>query len=112
MHTCPVCGYAQLEFPPEDFTICPSCGTEFGYQDTTRSHADLRRDWIANGLQWYSRVENPPIHWNPFEQLIKANHGADIPYLQGMIIKQAVSFAVLSSISARNDRKPKVVEYR
>ena len=27
MYTCPVCGYAALKYPPEDFTICPSCGS-------------------------------------------------------------------------------------
>lgn len=93
MHTCPVCGYAQLEFPPEDFTICPSCGTEFGYQDTSRSHATLRQEWIAGGLQWHSRVENPPPRWNPYWQLIKANHDGDIPDAKRIVIRQVISYA-------------------
>lgn len=96
MHTCPVCGYSKLEFPPEDFTICPSCGTEFGYQDTCRSHKDLRDRWIANGPKWHSLVIKPPYLWNPYQQLIDAKYGLDIPFVNGLIIKQETTYLVVN----------------
>jgi hypothetical protein len=51
MYLCPVCGYDRLEDPPGTFTICPSCGTEFGYDDAFASHAELRAKWLQNGAQ-------------------------------------------------------------
>jgi hypothetical protein len=49
MSTCPVCAYAAPKYSPEDFTICPSCGTEFGYHDSKKSHAELRAEWVERG---------------------------------------------------------------
>jgi hypothetical protein len=70
MYTCPVCGFDKLPAHPENFTICPCCYTEFGYDDATRSHAELRREWIYNGLKWEgANVAPPPPDWNPYEQL-------------------------------------------
>lgn len=80
MHTCPVCGYDQLLYPPEDFTICPSCGTEFGYHDSARSHRELRLQWIRSGALWQSAVIQPPPLWNGYEQLIRAAYGSDVPF--------------------------------
>jgi hypothetical protein len=68
-YTCPVCAYDGLEEPPAYFTICPSCGTEFGYQDTLRGHDELRADWIAQGPIWQSSVIATPPQWNGMEQL-------------------------------------------
>ena len=74
---CPVCGY-KLDEPPYDeagyasFNICPSCGTEFGYHDATKSHAELRMTWLQSGAKWWSRHESPPEGWNPEEQLRRA----------------------------------------
>lgn len=68
MYTCPVCGYYGLRHPPQDYTICPSCGTEFGYTDFAAEHAELRRRWRASGMQWHSRVVPRPPNWNPIEQ--------------------------------------------
>jgi|GEM_PF-1428062 len=68
-YTCPVCAYDGLEEPPAYFTICPSCGTEFGYQDTLRGHDELRADWIAQGPTWHSSVIAAPYKWNGMEQL-------------------------------------------
>jgi predicted RNA-binding Zn-ribbon protein involved in translation (DUF1610 family) len=74
-HVCPVCGYAGLEEAAYDeqncasFEICPSCGTEFGYQDATRSHADLRSAWVQNGMRWASRSVGAPPNWDPVAQL-------------------------------------------
>jgi hypothetical protein len=70
MYTCPVCGYHELQSPPENFTICPSCYTEFGYDDATLSHEELRREWIQNGMRWEaSNILPPPPLWNAIEQL-------------------------------------------
>jgi hypothetical protein len=69
---CPICGY-ELSFAPyEDglasFEICPCCGNQFGYDDATRSHEELRGDWIAKGMPWFSAGPKPP-NWNPAKQL-------------------------------------------
>lgn len=68
-YTCPVCGYDSLETPPLDFSICPSCGTEFGNDDFEFSHEELRQRWINDGLQWWSAIDPIPQNWNPFAQL-------------------------------------------
>jgi hypothetical protein len=65
---CPVCGYDKLKGLPEDFNICPCCGTEFGYDDHTVSHAELRQRWIDEGRQWWSSYTKPPADWNPEKQ--------------------------------------------
>lgn len=73
MYICPVCGYNGLETPPENFTVCPSCYTEFGYDDATLSAEALRREWIQNGMRWAAAdVLPPPPDWNPVRQLIEA----------------------------------------
>ena len=69
MHTCPVCGYADLKYPPEDFTICPSCGTEFGYHDSNKTHGELRAEWVKRGSPWSSRAIERPAGWNGLSQL-------------------------------------------
>lgn len=73
-YICPVCGYNQLKSPPEDFTICPSCGTEFEYHDAVRSHAELRQRWIDSGAKWHSKFLSPPPNWNYITQLAEAGH--------------------------------------
>jgi rubredoxin len=69
IYTCPVCGFNKLEDPPANDEICPSCGTQFGYHDFTRSHAELRVRWLANGALWHSRVDPQPPNWNGIRQL-------------------------------------------
>ena len=71
-HMCPVCGFKQMPFPPEDHNICPSCGTEFGYHDRTLSHEALRKRWIASGARWFSTAMKPPVGWNPYDQMLSA----------------------------------------
>lgn len=68
-HTCPVCGYDALEFPPRDYSICACCGTEFGYDDRILTHEDLRRDWFLGGYQWFDVDAPPPANWDPVAQL-------------------------------------------
>lgn len=68
-YTCPVCAFTGLDEPPDDFTICPSCGTEFDYHDLIRPHEELRSQWIATGPVWHSSVIAAPFRWNGMEQL-------------------------------------------
>jgi hypothetical protein len=68
VNICPVCGYS-LQWPPMDFHICPSCGTEFGYDDAGESHANLRLRWLEGGACWWSTSTPPPPNWNPYVQI-------------------------------------------
>ena len=65
-YTCPVCGYDQLNDPPVDYNICPSCGTEFGYHDFTKSWDQLRSEWVAKGSKWLSKHIPAPANWKPY----------------------------------------------
>jgi len=67
-YTCPVCGYPELEEPPEEWAICPSCGTQFDF-DTLARVPELRRYWIAQGAPWWSEDELRPVPWDPTRQL-------------------------------------------
>jgi hypothetical protein len=58
-----------MEDPPEDYNICPSCGTEFGVNDVNSTIADLRRVWFASGPRWWSPTDQIPIAWDPVAQL-------------------------------------------
>lgn len=75
---CPVCGYRGLEEAPRDergeasFEICPCCGTEFGYDDATRSYSELRDGWVARGAPWFSAAQQPPAGWEAAKQLREA----------------------------------------
>jgi hypothetical protein len=69
MHICPVCGYNGLIDPPANFTICPSCGTEFEYDDAFSTHAELRASWLRGGAKWWSPVDPEPPDWDPYLQV-------------------------------------------
>jgi hypothetical protein len=49
--------------------VCPSCGTEFGYDDSSETHADLRKKWVSGGMLWWSNNLVAPPDWDPVEQL-------------------------------------------
>jgi hypothetical protein len=75
---CHACGYPALDEPPRSennggsYEICPSCGFEFGYTDDDQgwTYAGWREKWIAGGMEWASAgIEDPPLGWNPREQL-------------------------------------------
>ncbi len=68
-NVCPVCGYDNLTHPPKDYMICPCCGTEFGYDDFTATHEELRQEWMSNGCQWFSSRVLAPTGWDPVAQL-------------------------------------------
>ena len=78
---CPVCGFPQLlEEPWSDdagsLEICPSCGTQFGYNDAAggdaarraRVHRERRIAWIAAGCPW-AAPGPPPPGWDAATQL-------------------------------------------
>ena len=87
--TCPVCGYPCLDeepwrsgekydFPSDD--ICPSCGTQFGYEDMLpdpaerfERHLALRKNWIAEGRPWKhsgSRPTPSELGWDPSAEVL------------------------------------------
>jgi hypothetical protein len=68
VNICPVCGYS-LQYPAADFHICPSCGTEFGFDDASRTHTELRAAWLQGGAQWWSTSRPVPPNWDPSLQL-------------------------------------------
>ena len=73
-YTCRVCGYRN-EHPFYDETnlatwmICPCCGRESGYEDSTPESAEMnRRRWIQEGTKWF-HPELKPENWDLAEQL-------------------------------------------
>jgi hypothetical protein len=66
-----------MPYPAEEYNICPCCGVEFELDDEYKTHAELRADWIARGMPWFSAVRLPPHGWNPEAQL--AGHRKDTP---------------------------------
>lgn len=77
-YQCPVCGYNELTKPPENFSICDCCGTEFENDDFDRTHKELRSAWIDRDMPWFSRSTLKPKNWNAYRQLIKAGFGVDL----------------------------------
>ena len=77
-HKCPVCMFRNMPYPPNDYHICPCCGTEFGNDDAYVSHKELRAQWINSGAKWF--FENPPENWNPWIQLLEGGHPDAVPF--------------------------------
>src|SRR5689334_9388215 len=67
-NVCPVCGF-EMDDPPRNFNICPSCVTEFGLHDFNATISELRAAWLANGPIWWSKFDQQPEDWQPLEQL-------------------------------------------
>jgi hypothetical protein len=72
-YICPVCFFDQLPYPPEDYHICPCCGTEFENDDAEYSYAELRYQWILGGAVWF--YEHAPAGWSAAAQLAKVSFG-------------------------------------
>jgi hypothetical protein len=77
VNMCPVCGYG-MEDPPQDYNICPSCGTEFGLHDANSSIATLRAAWLRGGARWWSPVDPQPSNWDPYLQLDNLTVGQSV----------------------------------
>jgi hypothetical protein len=76
---CPVCGYEHLDSAAFDdqgsasFELCPCCGTEFGYDDASTTHAELRERWLSAGARWHSGSVIPPLGWDANSQVRAAS---------------------------------------
>jgi hypothetical protein len=70
---CLVCGYPSIEEDPakNHYNICPSCGAEFGYDNSMiGGYECYRAEWIAGGCQWWARdEERKPEGWDGPKQL-------------------------------------------
>ena len=95
-YTCPVCFFSGLEDPPSNYNICDCCGTEFGNDDESVSHAALRERWVNSGAEWY--FQNPPAFWNPWLQLAKG--GAGLPYTSTVVFAANRRVDILRSAPA------------
>ena len=72
---CHICGYRLEhvcrtdEHTPPDFSICPCCGCEFGYEDATRTAVErYRNDWTRKGCPWFDESQRP-ADWDREAQL-------------------------------------------
>jgi len=70
LHLCPACGYNELEDAPEVGTVCPCCGTKFGYDDEDTSTAELRGRWLRDGARWWSPDMPAPPGWAQARRLL------------------------------------------
>lgn len=77
VNICPVCGYG-MKSPAADYHICPCCGTEFGYDDAGRDHAELRANWLRSGAKWWSPLDSPPAGWDPYRQVNQVIYSAPL----------------------------------
>lgn len=79
MHpNCPVCGFADMPYPPVPYKVCPCCATEFGVDDRKTTHQSLRQAWVKAGMPWFSDIRFPAKDWSAARQLIDAGFGADL----------------------------------
>ena len=72
-YRCPVCFYDRMQYPPENYNICPCCGTEFGNDDVEYGYSELRYNWVINGAGWF--FGQPPAGWSAAAQLAKVAYG-------------------------------------
>lgn len=72
-YNCPVCNFNGLLEPAYTGTapsheICSCCGTEFGYDDSSKTFKELRNIWIDSGkVFWKSNCT--PSNWDVEKQL-------------------------------------------
>lgn len=93
---CPVCGY-EMEAPPRDYRVCPSCGTEFGLHDVNASIQELRETWIRTGPSWWSTADAKPVNWDPLAQMENAGIAVKRPAAKEPIsVSTSSSTAVVS----------------
>ena len=74
-YTCPVCAYSGMPYPAEEGNICPCCGTEFGFDDGMGvTFRQLRDQWVAQHVPWFSPIDAPPRTWDGIQQLVLAEY--------------------------------------
>lgn len=83
---CPVCGfniykcYGSYPWDNDIYSseVCPSCGIEYGYEDSTDDlqkrqevYIELRKKWIDSGMKWWGgdNDKKKPRDWDPQKQL-------------------------------------------
>lgn len=88
--TCPVCGYDNINEPTLKWSICPSCGTQFGLSDNGRTNAQLRRDWIHGGAAWQDDYIQAPRNWSPVNQLRNISYECTRADLQTIRLSESV----------------------
>ena len=76
-YLCRVCGYENENQPwgakgsKPSYAICPCCGTEFGYDDSTPAGIKAARNrWLNEGCDWFV-PELKPIRWSASVQIKK-----------------------------------------
>jgi NAD(P)-dependent dehydrogenase (short-subunit alcohol dehydrogenase family) len=77
-HTCPVCGFPNLNEPPRGLSgggsseICPSCGFQHGVDDDDvgKGYAAARNAWQRGGMKWSSHGQPQPWGWKPEAQVV------------------------------------------
>jgi hypothetical protein len=60
-----------------DDSICPCCGTHFGYHDYATTYEELRLRWISRGAPWFSHARRPPVGWSAFTQLLNSGFATE-----------------------------------
>ncbi len=118
-YACPVCGYPGLTEPPRkeesgpSYEICPSCGYQFGYDDSEGiDYGTWRHKWLAAGMPWLRR-NPPPPNWDPGAQLRALESGrsgeADrsdqaLVELTGLLVLVAIIIVELAATPPRVPR--------
>lgn len=80
--------YPDMPYPPNDYHICPCCGTEFGNDNEFHTWEELRRAWADSDAPWF--FGEPPPLWNPWKQLEDANQFGEISWLSGIRVISSV----------------------
>ncbi len=65
-YNCRVCFFPQknppwgLDGKAPTYGICPCCGVEFGYEDSTEEGIkEYRSQWITSGYKWFDESQKP-----------------------------------------------------
>jgi len=71
---CALAEQPRSESSGGSYEICSSCGFEFGVSDDDLgfTYEQWRQKWIDGGMIWNRGRTEPPISWNPVEQLRNA----------------------------------------
>ena len=65
--------------PPDNYNICPCCGTEFEYTNAGIADEHVRAKWLSKGAPWSSRIIPRPHGWSALRQLAQAGFYTAIP---------------------------------